>query len=131
MYFEFNNNMSIKRIKSEFFNNLNVEISPRIESQEEAIEKCSNQKNLFVEGYFYLGSPKRNYSLINRFNKDIPLTFKEQIKHIIEEIKKGTYDSLKEIEVDYPVLRYTHDNLLQKILITNRKKKDYDPIPVN
>lgn len=131
MYFEFTNNMSVKRIQNDFFNGINVEISPFDGNKEEAIEKCSNQKNLFAKGYFHLGEPKRSYSLTNRDNKNIPLTHKEQIMHVIDEVKKGTYKSLKDIEEDYPYISYKEQILLQNILIRNNPfNSEVDPAKV-
>src|ERR1700739_4598190 len=60
MYFEFKDYTSLIKIKTEFFNNLEVIINPRIESQEEAIRNCSNQnKNRVINDYFEFGEPKK------------------------------------------------------------------------
>src|SRR5687768_11458785 len=103
--------MSIGRIQREFFNGINAIINPRLESQEEAIEKCSDQtKSLFIKGYFSYGEPRKVYnkknSPINLENKEIPLNHKEQIIHIISEVEKGNYKSLNDVKKDYPYMRY-------------------------
>lgn len=135
MYFEFSNNMSIKRIQSEFFNSLDVIISSYDGIQEEAIKNCTDlNKKLVIKDYFDLGEAKikRNYHLTNQTNKSIPSSQKEQIMHIIEETKKGTYKSLKDIEKDYPYLSYSKKIVLQDIIYrnTSNKKKNVEPARV-
>jgi len=126
MYFEFKVYMSIVRIQTEFFNGINVEVFPRIESQEEAIRNCKDlNKPLVINNYFEYGEPKRkrSYTVANQTNKEIPLTHKEQIIHIIEEVEKGNYKSLNDVKKDYPYLRYKQAALVQSILNDN--------IPIN
>lgn len=131
MYFEFKVYMSIGRIQKEFFNGINVEVFPRIESQEEAIRNCKNlNKSLVINNYFELGEPKRkrSYSVTNFENKEIPLNHKEQIIHIIEEVKKGTYKSLKDVEKDYPYVSYKQATLIQDILNRN---VEFNPLEID
>lgn len=124
MYFEFNNHIPFKKIQTDYFNGIDVVITPREGAQEEAINNCSNQsKSLVINSYFELGEPRKvfhkKYSLTNESNKNIPLNHKEQIVHIIGEVKKGTYKSLKDIEKDYPYTSYKERILLQDILNRN------------
>jgi hypothetical protein len=119
--------MSFKRIKEDYFNGINVEIFPRLESQEEAIKKCSDQrKTLFIKGCFEYGEPRKvhkNYSPTNIKNKEIPLKHQEQIVHIRDEVRNGTYKSLKDIENDYAYKSYKDRIILQEIINRN--------VPVN
>jgi len=115
--------MSFKRIKEDFFNGINVIIIPRLETQAEAIKKCSDQnKILFINGYFEYGEPRKvhkNYSPTNIENKEIPLKHQEQIVHIRDEVRKGTYKSLKDIENDYAYKSYKDRIILQEIINRN------------
>jgi hypothetical protein len=128
MYFEFLNYMSIKKIQNDFFQNRKVYVEPRAGTQEEAMNYCSNLGSEFKERvlneYFEYGSPKRTYSIVNRENKDIPFTQNEQFAHILEEIKNGKYKSLLDVEKDYPILRFTKDDLIQKMLNIKSLKKE-------
>lgn len=117
MYFEFTNNMSVKRIREDFFNGINVDIEPRTESQEEVIKKCSD----LTDKPSVYGESRRGYkndSRVNRseIDKITNLKYKDQISYIIEQAEKGNYKTLQDIQKDFPILRFTHDTLLQKIL---------------
>lgn len=136
MYFEFKDWMSYKRIQTEFFNGINVEVIPRTETQEEAIKKCSDKsKSLVINENFLYGEPRKVYNKYShQANNDINFNFKEQIINIIEEAERGKYTSLQDIQKDYPILRFTHDALLQKILNSAKSKiksiKDLSPARV-
>ena len=133
MYFEFNNNVSINKIKEDYFNGIDIEISPRLETQAEAIKKCSDQtNNLFLKDYFEYGEPKKSnksYFVTNPKNKEIPLSHKEQVIHIVEEVKKGAYKSLRDIERDYPYLSYNKKAMIQDILYRNASNEKINVEP--
>lgn len=125
MYFEMGNSTTIKIIQKLFFNGLSVHVDIRKGTQFEAISYCTDKtKKLVLPETFSLGTPRRVYLTTNPCNFDIPETFKEKIIHITEEVRNGVYSSLKDIEKDYPVERWIHESLFQRILSSCKKREE-------